>query len=108
LLIFSKDKGITFQIFILGFQHHAEFISSGYKEVNRGLLFDFSFLSAPQVRESLHAAFFLVEYNVFDLGAKLEVVLLRSNVKPGNTRHMWLNNILEQFNWILERLTHIF
>lgn len=32
-----------------GFQHSAEFLPSGYKELLRGFLVDFSFLSAPQV-----------------------------------------------------------
>lgn len=36
-----------------GFQHSAEFLPSGYKELLRGFLVDFSFLSAPQVAHSL-------------------------------------------------------
>jgi hypothetical protein len=40
------------KIFIPGFQHSAEFLPSGYKELNRGFLFDFSFLSAPQVSKT--------------------------------------------------------
>jgi len=35
------------------FQQHAEFPQSGFKELNRGLLFDLSFASAPQLRHRL-------------------------------------------------------
>ena len=52
---YKKVKDVTEQcmLFVPGFQQIGEFPWSSYKELNRGLLLDFSFLSAPQVAHNL-------------------------------------------------------